>query len=181
MIRTALKIVLCSFFYYLPIVLFASDTLCKQTIFKKMFTERATYAVFDYVDSAGKLHHYIQNGPRLYDEISKRYNISYKESREMILSQIEKGNPLQYSQFGDLGGAEIKNKKYVDRWIKKGRKKYLRHFFESNKRRLKDKYNYTIKPDFMEVMYIGYHLGLVIEENEGNQLILYKSDCDRID
>jgi len=148
------------------------DTTSREKFIYKVGSTRFEILMkFYYIDSIGVKNEHVNTKYSLVEQISKNLSITYDSSKKILIKNLLESPVLKYEKVGPLVGISVQDEKFLSKWVKKGKKKYIHEFYE-NGVILKNEYFYSKHPGFFDVLVVGYDLGIVVAWVEEKYVIL---------
>jgi hypothetical protein len=163
-------------FCLLTLVNTHNDSLCREMFYDAAVKDTSSYSVFlkfEVTDASGKLKPIVLQNHRIF-RARRASGESYAAYKKFIKELLREGRPLTAEEYRQYGGSELPTNHYVDRIAKKGKKRFIKHFFVNGV------FNYRKYADHhLAVMEKMYDFGtlIAIVENGGFGIV-YNSDCE---
>jgi len=148
------------------------DTTCRKIFIEKVMDGGyITNVFFSYLDSSGAITRKLMYSPIFFNKLMREKKIDRNRIRELLI----KDSVFTFSEFGYIGGNELRDTRLYNKLMRKGKKRYLRHYFENKV--MIPKYTISSDPDFVAIYGAGYSFGIFIAAAEEKEVALYISDC----
>jgi hypothetical protein len=163
--------------FCLALIIHLTDTTSCRERFYEAATQDTSFLSSGFlkiyiVDSSNHLKTGLLLNQTFYLFMKRNKGLDYSEYRQFIKNFYESGKSLSYADFGELSYLLLRRDAYVDRIAKKGKKKFLSHFFKNKV------FKYKYGRHFESVVARAFDYGILIAHSENFvPVIIFSGDC----
>ncbi|HTE13279.1 MAG TPA: hypothetical protein VK645_20005 [Chitinophagaceae bacterium] len=162
-------------FYLVIITATPNDTLCRARFYGEATKDTSVlsaYLKLEINDSTGNKTEVLIPNYSLYSFFKLHYGMNYEEYRKYINNFYKSRQVLKYSEYSELSTyAVLLKNDYVERVAKKGKKKFISHFFEHSV------FKFKYQKYFEMVVGRLFDYGVLVSRIEDADVIFYTAEC----
>lgn len=153
-----------------------NDSLCREKFFQKAIEDTTfistNFLKINIIDSIGSDQRVLTRNQSLYLFLKHTRGIDYKQYQDFILDVLKRNKSLRYLDYPELPHLILPANAYVNKIAKKGKKKFVAHFFKNGVFRFK------YQQYFESVVAQLFEYGILVSFGEnGTQIITYEANC----